>query len=120
MIRSLSMLALLGVFTLALGVSAADKPAKGGKTDVEGMVKSYDEKTMVLIVSTKEGTKKAAGETTEVQVTDKTKIEYVDITRKELQQLLIGYHVRVTLDPDAKDTAAAITVSESVVKMKKK
>ena len=55
-----------------------------------------------------------------MQVTDKTKIEYVDITRKELQQLLIGYHVRVTLDGDSKDTASAIQVSESVIKMKKK
>jgi hypothetical protein len=118
MVRSLTLFALLGVLLLAVSTNAADKPARG-KVDVEGMVKSYDEKTMVLIVGN-DGGKKAADKTTEVKVTDKTKIEYIEITRKDLQQLLIGYHVKVTLDPDAKDTASAITVSESVVKMKKK
>ena len=120
MSRILTSLAALSLLAFIYAATAADKPADG-KVDVTGMIESYKEDAKLLIVETKEAGKKGGtSESTEVKVNDKTKIEYVGIEGKDYQQLLLGYHVAITLDPNDKDTAAVIKVSRTMEKMKKK
>jgi hypothetical protein len=122
----LSAAAALGLFLSAAPAPAKDEKAKDeapAGQQVAGTIKgvSDDGKTITVeqaAVGKKK--KKQAAPTSEVKVTDKTKVEYVGIDNKDDQKLQVGYAVTITLSETDKDTATAIKVSKATDQPKKK
>jgi hypothetical protein len=132
--RFLTIAAVLGVatlLTLAASTAKADQDKKKKKNaapetpagTVVGTIQTVSDDGKTITVAGLGGKKKKPAPTTEVKISDKTKVEYAGIDAKDNQKLKIGYAVTVTLDDTAKDTATAIKVSkatEPVAKKKKK
>src|SRR5262245_35961866 len=74
---------------------------------VAGTIKSVSDDGKTVTVEAP-GTKKAPGATTDVKVTDKTKVEYVGIDAKDEQKLLVGYAVTITLEDGSKENAGSM------------
>src|SRR5437763_788724 len=120
MVRTiLSAAAAVGLFLAAAPVQAKDEKAKDeapAGQQFAGTIKgvSDDGKTLTVeqaVVGKKK--KKTAPSVKEVKITDKTKVEYVDIDAKDDQKLQVGYAVTITLSDADRDIATAIKVSKA-------
>src|SRR5947209_1359775 len=96
--------AALGLFLSATPAAAKDEAPAGQQ--VVGTIKGVSDDGKTLTVEqavTGKKKKKQAPPTSEVKVTDKTKVEYVGIDNKDDQKLQVGYAVTVTLSDTNKD-----------------
>ena len=116
---TICLLAVVAAAVFALDSSSAYAKGKKKKdpNSFHGVIFSVSTDGKSITVATK-GNKKKAGETTEIQVTDQTKIAYTGIDPSE-QQLKAGYAVVGTTDPQAPTKALTIDVSPKKKKVKK-
>jgi hypothetical protein len=108
------------LFGLVRPVEASKEKKKQANTPrvVLGTIQNTDEGKS-FSVSTLGGKKLKPVGTTELKITNRTKIEYVGLDRNE-QKLQPGYFVMVALDPNNKDTAASIKVCKAPTAGKQK
>ena len=109
--------AALTVALLFAGSAQAQKKKKGSTEitpggTVTGTIKTVSDDGKTITVEMP-GTKKVPGTTTDVKVTDTTKVEYLGIDAKEEQKLLTGYAVKITLEDGSKENAGSMQVSKS-------
>src|SRR5581483_10084121 len=125
--RLLTAVAALSV--AALLTSTADAGAKGKKKGtaeitaggtVTGTIKSVSDDGKTLTVETPGPKKKSPATSTDVKITDTTKVEYTGIDGKDDQKLAAGYAVTVQLADGSKDTASSVKVSKVAETAKKK
>jgi hypothetical protein len=113
MLRLFAGAAVLPVVALLL-VGGVDSPAElraqdaKKKADYFGIISAVAEDGKQITLETKK--KGEDAKKVDIKITDKTKIEYTNITEEADKKLKVGYFAAVILEDGSKDTAAGLKV----------